>query len=89
MRAADRNRIGVVRLLLAAPGANLSTRQESGATVLHIAAAAGHSDIVRLLVEHGADRSVEDRNGNTAAATAQSAGHTEIVEYLQSLDQPG
>ena len=76
-------------MLLAAPGADLSARQESGATALHIAAAAGHSDIVRLLIEHGADRSIEDRNGNTAAATAQLAGHGEIAEYLQAPDQPG
>jgi ankyrin repeat protein len=83
MRAVDRKRIDFVRLLLQKPGADLAIRQEDDATVLHIAAASGDLDIVRLLVAHGADRSARDRNGNTAAEIARSADHTEIAEYLE------
>jgi ankyrin repeat protein len=86
MRAVDRRRIEFVRLLLENPGADLSVRQEDGATALHIAAATGDLGMVRLLVTGGADRSSEDRNGNTAATIARSAGHTSIAEYLERTD---
>ena len=86
MRAVDRRRPEFIRLLLESPGADLTVRQEDGATALHIAAASGDLQIVRLLVSHGADRSAEDRNGNTATAIARSAGHADIAEYLEGTD---
>lgn len=86
MRAVDRRRTDFVRLLLESPGADLAVRQEDGATALHIAAATGDLEIVRLLVEHGADRSAENRHGNTAAETARSADFAEIAAYLEGAD---
>jgi ankyrin repeat protein len=84
MRAVDRRRGDFVRLLLERPGADLGVRQEDGATALHIAAASGDVEIVRLLVEHGADPAAEDRNGSTAADIANSAGFAEIAQYLRA-----
>jgi ankyrin repeat protein len=84
MRAVDRRRADVVRLLLASPGADLALRQEDGATALHIAAAGGDLEIVRLLVSRGADGSLEDRNGNAAAAVAR----VEVAEYLEGVGRP-
>jgi ankyrin repeat protein len=86
MRAVDRRRADVVRLLLESPGADLSARQEDGATALHISAASGDLEIVRLLVAHGADRAAQDRNGNTPATIATNAGHAEVAEYLGGID---
>ena len=86
MRAVDRRRIDFVRLLLGRPGADPGLRQEDGATALHIAAASGDLDIVRLLVAHGADLSAGDRNGDTPAMIARSAGHPEVSDYLEAID---
>ena len=86
MRAAHNRRAEIVRLLLEAPGADLSAHQESGATVLHIAAGTGDTGIVRLLVDHGADTSTKDGNGNTAATVASLAGHEALTDYLEVQD---
>ena len=88
MRAVDRRRIDFVRLLLDSPGADLDVRQEDGATALHIVAASGDLEIVRLLVSRGADGSLEDRNGNAAAAVARSADHVEVAVYLEGVGRP-
>ena len=50
-------------------------------TPLHLAAAAGHLDIVKYLIEQGADPSPKDRWGATPLNDAQ---HSSIVEYLAS-----
>lgn len=86
MRAVDNGRLEVARALLGAPGVDLSAQQESGATALHIAAATGDDDIVRLLVDRGADRSMTDGHGNTPAAIATASGHPKIAAYLEALD---
>lgn len=83
MRAADRRRVDFVRLLLDRPGIDLDLRQEDGATVLHIAAAAGDPEVVRLLVARGADRAAGNRSGQTAADVARTAGHASIAAYLE------
>ena len=82
MRAVDRRRTDVVRLLLASPGADLAIRQEDDATALHIAAATGDIEIVKLLVTHGADRAATNHSGNTAAQIARSEGFEELAAYL-------
>ncbi|MBT8086657.1 MAG: ankyrin repeat domain-containing protein [Gammaproteobacteria bacterium] len=89
MRAADRRRAGVVRLLLDVGNIDTTIRQEAGSTALHIAAAVGDVDIVRMLVAHGADRSARDSYDNTPAAIARSAGHPEIAEYLEAPGATG
>ena len=82
MRAVDSRRADFVRLLLESPGADIAVRQEDGATALHIAAATGDLEIVRLLITHGADSTVANRSGLTAAQIARSVGFAEIAAYL-------
>lgn len=50
-------------------------------TPLHLAAAAGHIDIVKYLIEQGADPSPRDRWGATPLNDAQDSA---IIEYLAS-----
>lgn len=53
-------------------------------TFLHIAAAAGHKQIVQLLLEHGAHVNCEDEKGHTAMEVASIAGHKDVVSVLQA-----
>ena len=73
-------------MLLNAPGADLSAKQESGATALHIAAAGGAPDIVELLLARGADITARDGEGSTPADTALANGHIELAEHLRSFE---
>ncbi|CDW56762.1 Ank 2 domain containing protein [Trichuris trichiura] len=51
-------------------------------TPLMDAASAGHTDVVRCLVEHGADVNAHSSIGNTPLIYACAAGHEEAVEIL-------
>ena len=41
-------------------GANIDAQDHMGCTALHVAAQAGHPEIVKLLLETGADSAVRD-----------------------------
>lgn len=58
-----------------------------GRTALHHAAAQGHSDVVRLLLDHGASIDVEDTQMITPLRTASQKGQTSVVEHLLALDE--
>ena len=61
---AQRNHVGLLRLLLDA-GANPNVPGgDDNYTPLHDAADAGHVEIIKLLIERGADKGVRDRTGN-------------------------
>jgi ankyrin repeat protein len=49
-----------------------------------LAAADGHWDIVRLLVEHGADTRQGDGYGKTALDYAKENGRPELVRLLRA-----
>lgn len=53
-----------------------------GAPPLWCAAAAGHVDIVKLLVSHGAKVNSTTRTNSTPLRAACFDGHLEIVKYL-------
>jgi hypothetical protein len=42
----------------------------------------GHTEIVRLLLEHGADPNMENTNGDTPLLISSNNGHTEISKLL-------
>jgi ankyrin repeat protein len=44
-------------------GANPNVKDERDQIPLHIAAAEGHTEIVKLLLEHGAEVNTQDKDG--------------------------
>jgi hypothetical protein len=80
----------IVRLLLDAgedPGRYNPVGFHSHSTPLHQAAAAGHDETVRLLVEHGARLDAKDTMWQaTAADWAKHEDRKEVERYLRELD---
>jgi ankyrin repeat protein len=62
--------VDVARVLIDA-GADVNKRCEHGRTALHIAAAWGHTDVVRLLLENGADPTIVDDEGMAPPTVAR------------------
>jgi len=70
-------------VLLIARGADFRRRHpESGATLLHAAAAKGHVEVVRVLLAAGADPEARDNYGATPLDEALRYRHGPVVEFL-------
>ncbi len=68
---------------IAANYADVDARERwYGRTALMIAAAEGHVDAVRLLVEAGSDLHLVDEEGSTALSLARSYGHLDVAALL-------
>jgi ankyrin repeat protein len=52
-------------------GADVNKQCEHGRTALHMAAAWGHADVARLLIESGADPTITDDEGMTPVDVAR------------------
>src|SRR4051812_24889866 len=63
------------------------TSYSSGKSALHIASAAGHHEIVKILLERGANVEVKDAGGETPLHLAVLAGCVQVwtLQYLFSL----
>ena len=59
-------------------------RDQYGATALMGAAAEGHTEVLKLLLDAKANVQAEDRNGWTALMWASSAGLAELVALLKA-----
>lgn len=78
--------VAFAELLLRA-GASISERSAAGWTPMMLAAGAGQSEIVMLLIRHGADIDArglgeENNEGMTALMAAAMHGHPDIVKML-------
>src|SRR5690606_5518804 len=74
--AAAGNHAGIAQAMLDR-GANASIpSKQSGLTPLHVAAAAGHRDVVDVLIAGDADVNARDAEGRTALAQTALAGST-------------
>jgi len=73
--------------MLIAHGAEVDAKGTKNVTPLHLAAAAGHNDVVRSLLKHGASRDIRDDFGNSADGWATKAGHADIKAWLESNKQ--
>ena len=68
-------------------GADVKSKGDRGLPALHLAAALGHLDVVRVLTNKrslllGVDLEAGDVNGRTALQWAAAEGHTSIVAAL-------
>jgi len=95
--ACARGQVAVAEYLLER-GCNIESRNNRfGYTALHwaasqnqlvpgigvqIAAGNGHTDVVRILIEHGANKDAADDYGQTALMCATAKGLVAVVEYL-------
>ncbi|BCT77202.1 putative ankyrin-like protein [Sinomonas cyclohexanicum] len=83
----DAARVGdepVLRSYLEA-GAPATLTNESGDTLLMLAAYHGHAGTVRLLGQHGADVEAANDRGQTPLAGAVFKGHDDVVDALLDL----
>ncbi|GMT30636.1 hypothetical protein PFISCL1PPCAC_21933 [Pristionchus fissidentatus] len=58
---------------------NIKNHQDE--TAMHVAAGAGHADLVNFLHMKGAELQARDRRGDTPLVWATRAGHSEVVSY--------
>ena len=80
MNCASRGAAAAVKLLLDAGADANATEQEKGQTVLMWAAAKGHAEVVKVLIENGAKVSTESRNGFTPLLFAAISGDVETAK---------
>lgn len=86
----DASEVGDSERALAAliVGANVNHANNYGQTALIWAAAKGHTEVVRILLQvPGIDVNYANNNGSTALIWAAYCGHTEVVRIL--LETPG
>ncbi|XP_066146580.1 ankyrin repeat and SAM domain-containing protein 1A-like [Euwallacea fornicatus] len=75
-------RSGPLASLRRGPGANV--QDNSGYSSLHHASLNGHTEIVRLLLDHDASPNIVDSKGSSPLHLAAWSGHLEIVKLLLS-----
>lgn len=81
--AARRNYFADVRvIMLLNAGAEFNCQAFHNTTPLHMAAACGNIDAIKVLLKAGADRTLQEVDGNMATDGAIRCGHAAIVSVL-------
>ncbi|XP_026500984.2 ankyrin repeat domain-containing protein 6 isoform X1 [Vanessa tameamea] len=89
LEAAARGDAGRVASLIRS-GADVDATDENGCSALQRAAADGHVDVVRVLLENGGDPNKQDNvHGNTAAHEAAWKGYSRTVALLARRGELG
>ncbi|KAI8482878.1 hypothetical protein Bbelb_394130 [Branchiostoma belcheri] len=81
-RAVWYNKFDVVQALLSKYAADKDKKNLEGYTPLHLAAKAGHLEILKILLKTGVDLDVVDKVGMTAADHAKEREHLDAVKLL-------
>ena len=77
-----------MRALLDNHGTPVNGTDEWGRTALHIAAAAGSAEVVKVLMSHSScEVSIKDKFGCTAADWARRRGHDGIAALLETQSE--
>lgn len=76
--------IHIARLLIR-HGANISSIDKDGKSVLMMAALNGQLELVKLVIYKGADHTLTTVHGKTALDFAKAFDRVEVVEYLDKL----
>lgn len=71
--------------LLIQHGAQFIQEKETLLTVLHHAAARGHLEVVKILVNYGHSTNVYDNAGDTPLDIARICEQHHVVEYLETI----
>ena len=80
--ASSGNKLEIERLIATDADMDLNACDDKKRTALHIGAATGADDIVRLLLENGASPNVKDVNANSPLHLAACSGHIRTVTLL-------
>jgi len=84
MEACLLGQLHLVRQLLDGDKENVNQGDEAGWTAMHFASAAGHADIVRLLLSRGADVNSTTHLNESCLLLAVRSGYTDTVRELVS-----
>lgn len=80
--AAQTNDLREIRNLIA-KGIKVNEANYDGRTAMHIAAASGHLDVLKLLAQSNVNWSIKDRWGRTPLADARESGFQHIIDWLE------
>ncbi|XP_067682911.1 ankyrin repeat domain-containing protein 50-like [Haliotis asinina] len=72
--------------LLVRKGSRISSVDDTGENILHLASMGGHLEMVKYILSHNmADINAKDNDGDTAAMLAKLYGHRAVYDFLQNV----
>lgn len=77
--------LSMIQQFLASSEANAEVTNDSGLTLLHVAAMSGKLDVVQLLVDKGANVNAKADSGETPLHLAAANGHTDVIKVSLHL----
>lgn len=72
----------MVEILLATAAVNVNVQDKFGRSPLFMAAANGHSEVVRLLLDHGAKPNPRDKKGRSPFSITKRNYHASTVALV-------